>query len=228
MPFAQVKTRSATAADSKSYEFLIPSESYLQAVRKTLGIIDLDPCSTPAAQQLIEANGWFQLDDAAASLAVPWSGKVFLHPHRSPRLSRLQLHKLLRDYIADRVPEAIILISRTDWLRAEPLLLSFPFLFHYKRLRYWRENKDAEKPGAKQLQMVQPSNGSATLYLPAKDGAYFCQQKMAQFSAAFSPLGRIVLNEDQGDRWQQDASLAMARSHAQPFLTHPGIERHGK
>jgi hypothetical protein len=224
MPLATIKSRPPSAAPG--HDFLIPCESYLQAIRQSMGLIDLDPCSTPAAQALIEALGWFRLEDAAASLAVPWSGKVFLHPHRSPKLSRLQLHKLLRDYISDRVTEAIILITKTDWLRAEPLLFSFPFLFHYKRLKFYRE-VDQKLGGRPVLVPLTPSCLPVTLYLPAKDGSHFSDEKLERFRQAFSSHGRVILNEFTDDLWQQDAALAMARSHNQPFLTHPGIRRHG-
>jgi hypothetical protein len=57
---------------------LIPQASYIDAVRRTLGVIDLDPCSTAKAQTSIDALGWYRAEEASAALAEPWSGRVFI------------------------------------------------------------------------------------------------------------------------------------------------------
>ena len=200
---------------------LIPPEDYIAAVRKTLGWIDLDPCSTAIAQQSIDALGWYRAEDAEAALAQPWAGRVFLHPHPDGIIARYQLQKLLRDYLADRVTAAVILMGKSDWLRSEPLLLSFPFLFHYRRLTHWRWLTDTQE-----LVRLNPSFNSVSLYLPAKaNGTHFDDDALAIFLEAFSPFGRVLLTEDLGEDWEQHALLATRRMPMRPILTTSRLER---
>ncbi|MCE2838621.1 MAG: hypothetical protein LW834_16995 [Cyanobium sp. 49614_E6] len=214
--------RTSTAAlDDAESTILIPPAGYIDAVRRTLGVIDLDPCSTTRAQTSIDAQGWYRAEEATAALAEPWSGRVFLHPHPNSAIARYQLQKLVRDYLADRVSSAIILAGKSDWLRQEPLLLSFPFLLHYKRLPHWRFDAAAD-----QLIRVNPSFNSVTIYLPAKSGAHFDEDRLALFIESFSSYGRTIIAEDLGDDWQQDALLASARFPIKPILTTARLERY--
>lgn len=202
---------------------LIPPEPYLQAVRKTLRIIDLDPCSTERAQRTIDALAWYRATDAPAALAEPWTGKVFLHPHWNQNTARFQIQKLIRDYLADRVQAAIVLSPRMEWLRTEPLLLSFPFLIHYKRLPQWRWSEKEQK-----LERINPSFSSFTLYLPQRDGRHFDDERLAAFIDAFAPYGRAILSEDFGEGWQQQAILATRRMSIKPVLTETKLDRYSE
>jgi len=116
---------------------------------------------------------------------------------------------------------AVILIGKTDWLRCEPLLLSFPFLLHYKRLSHWRWSQELEA-----LERINPSFNHASLYLPAKSGAHFDEERLARFIESFSSFGRVILAEDLGDGWEQDALLATARFPIKPILTTLRLERY--
>lgn len=221
MPGLSIRSTRRAVLPDPDGTILIPPAHYLDAVRRVLGIIDLDPCSTPIAQQAIDAQGWYRAEDASAALAEPWAGRVFLHPHPDNAIARYQLQKLLRDYLADRVTAAIVLTGRTDWLRCEPLLLSFPFLLHYKRLFHWRWNRNTET-----LERFNPSNNFATLYLPAKAGGHFDEDRTRLFCETFSPFGRVILAEDMGDAWEQDALLATARMPIKPLLTTVRLDRY--
>ena len=209
--------------DDPDGTILIPPQDYLNALRKTLGVIDLDPCSTAIAQQSIEAQGWYRAEDADAALAAPWSGRVFLHPHPDAHVARAQLQKLMRDYLADRVTAAVILAGKTDWLRAEPLLLSFPFLLHYRRLTHWRW-----LTATSELTRLNPSFNSVSIYLPAKrNGTHFDEEALDRFVDAFSNFGRIILAEDLGENWEQHALVATRRMPIKPILTTDRIDRYG-
>lgn len=222
-------SRSRTAAalpperahlDHPDQQVLIPPAAYLDAVRKVLGCIDLDPCSSATAQRSIDALAWYRAEQGSAALAEPWSGRVFLHPHPCVVVGRYQVQKAIRDYLADRISSAIILGGRGDYLRQEPLLLSFPFLIHYRRLTLWRCGADGH------LMPHTPSHNTISHYLPAKDGHAFDEARLAVFLEAFSPFGRVVLAEDFGDDWQQDALLATARMPIKPVLTRSRLERY--
>jgi hypothetical protein len=215
--------RSAVIGDLDG-TILVPDASYIDAVLAVLGRIDLDPCSSPKAQSMIRAQGWFRADQAEAALAEAWSGRVFLHPHPNARLGRLQIQKLLRDYLADRVTEAIVLGNRMDMLRSEPLLLSFPFVLHIQRLPHWLWDTDKQK-----LIRHSPSFNSVTHYLPAKDGSCFDDGALGRFHSAFSRYGRFILSEDyDGDDWQQQVLLASRRMPIAPVLTAARVNRHGE
>ena len=201
-------------------QVLIPPAAYLDACRRTLGSIDLDPSSSASAQRSIDAQAWYRAEQATAALAEPWSGRVLLHPHPCVVVGRYQVQKLVRDYLADRVAAAIILGGRGDYLRQEPLLLSFPFLIHYRRLTFWRCDASGN------LTLHTPSHNTITHYLPAKDGHSFDEARLAVFLEAFSPFGRVVLAEDFGDDWQQDALLATARMPIKPVLTRSRLDRY--
>lgn len=203
---------------------LIPPEPYLNAVRATLGAIDLDPCSTAKAQTFVNAIGWYRAEEAEAALNESWTGRVFLHPHPDAVIARYQIRKLIRDYLADRVTQAVLLANRFDWLRQEPLLLSLPFALHYKRLAYNRYITDS---GA--IQRVNPSSPSLTVYFPAKTGGtHISDDALDAFIANFSTYGRVILAEDLGDDWEPHAAKAAARCSLQPLLTKPRVDRYGE
>jgi hypothetical protein len=220
------KQRLGAADNSLEGVILIPPASYLQAVRAVLTDIDLDPCSTAIGQKHIDAAGWYKADDAMAALAEPWSGRVFLHPHPNSQIARHQIQKLLRDYLAGRVTAAILLFNKPDWLRAEPLLQSFPHLLHWRRLLHWRYNVATDS-----LERLYPSFSSCTLYLPARNGNHFDDTVIDAFIKHFRVYGRILIAEDLGDDWQQDALVAFASSHNRrnsiaPLLTEVKLERY--
>lgn len=200
---------------------LIPCPDYLNAVRQVLGIIDLDVCSSAQAQKSIDAMNWFPADCAEAALAEPWFGRVFFQPHPNALIARYQLQKILRDYLADRINQAVLHLRNADWLRQEPLLMSFPFLFHYRRLNHYRFDPD---------QGIQvrhsPSFNSLTVYLTPKIGAHFDENALAKFIEVFSPFGRVILAEDLGDEWQQQALLSTRRMPIKPLLTETRIDRY--
>ena len=219
---AQQQQISRAKLSNPDSQILIPADDYIAAVRRTLRVIELDPSSSAKAQLHIDAQSWYRAEDAMAVLAQPWSGRTFFHPHPQAKIARYQLQKLLKDYLADRITEAVLLIPRAEWFMQEPLLLSFPFLFHYRQLRMVRF--DAANQCLKRCYI----NGlSATVYLPKKDnGVYFNDEAMHRFAESFSPLGRAILPEDLGASWDQHAVLASSRAHIKPVLYTPTINRH--
>ena len=62
-----------------SWEFYTP-KPFVEAVRETMGGIDLDPASCDAAQTVVQAAVYLTAEDDGLSCVEHWSGKVFTNP----------------------------------------------------------------------------------------------------------------------------------------------------
>ena len=93
-------------------EWYTPPE-YLERVRAVLGSIDLDPASTKVAQKTVKANRYFtKVEDA---LNREWHGRIFMNPPYDRDLLPRFVEKLIGEFRAGRVCEAIVLVhSLTD------------------------------------------------------------------------------------------------------------------
>lgn len=93
-------------------EWGTPGE-YIELARKVMGGIDLDPASNEHAQKTVQADRFFTKDDDG--LAQQWTGKVWLNPPYSRRLINQFVDKLVAEWWARNVTEAIVLThNRTD------------------------------------------------------------------------------------------------------------------
>jgi DNA N-6-adenine-methyltransferase Dam len=84
-----------------------------------LGEIDLDPASSLTAQKAVKAKRFHALDDDG--LKHKWSGRIFLNPpFAQPHLKRF-VDKLIHEYQAGKVTEAILLTPNntdTEWFHS--------------------------------------------------------------------------------------------------------------
>ena len=118
---------------SNSNEWYTPPK-YVDAARRVLGGIDLDPASCEMANKTVKALRYF--DEEENGLAQDWRGRVFLNPPyggQSPPFTE----KLLAEYRAGRTTAAIILVNAnstgTTWFRP---LWDFVMCFPYGRIHY--------------------------------------------------------------------------------------------
>ena len=89
---------------------------YVEAARRVLGRIDLDPASSEKAQKTIRARRYYSAEDDG--LAQEWRGSVWLNPPYAQPLIRLFSEKLVAEVGAGRVSEAIMLTHNytdTGW-----------------------------------------------------------------------------------------------------------------
>lgn len=99
--------------DYESDEWYTPPE-IIQAARKVMGSIDLDPASCFTAQQTVQATHYF--DKERDGLREPWRGNVWLNP---PFSRGSEFGQKLRDEIdAKRVSQAVVIqnaSTATKW-----------------------------------------------------------------------------------------------------------------
>ena len=97
------------------FERYTPAES-IEAVRRALGEIDLDPASCSFAQKTVRARKFYTERDNALNLE--WHGRVFLNPPYHRELAPKFIDKLIAEISAGRVTEAILLMNSctdTGW-----------------------------------------------------------------------------------------------------------------
>lgn len=82
-------------------------EKYIEAARKVMGGIDLDPASNPIAQDWIRATKFFTRADNG--LAQQWHGRIWLNPPYAQPLIWQFCEKLVEELSSGRVDQAILL-----------------------------------------------------------------------------------------------------------------------
>lgn len=151
-------------------------EQYIEAARKVMGVIDLDPASSAIAQQTVKAAKYFTRADNG--LQYEWAGRIWLNPPYSRGL----LDKFVDKLLASTFEAAIVLTdssTETGWFsrlatRAQMIC------FSTKRIKFLRPNG---------TQGGSPTRGSAFFYFgnsPEKFREVF--QQFGWF-ASFIPVG---------------------------------------
>lgn len=116
------------AEGSGENEWYTPAK-YIEAARKVMGGIDLDPATSEAAQSAIQAEAYFtKVDDA---LTKKWHGRVWLNPPYSQPYILNFVQKLVSELCTANVSEAILLTHNytdTAWFhQAEETALAICF-----------------------------------------------------------------------------------------------------
>jgi hypothetical protein len=146
----------------------------VDAARRVLGGIDLDPASCAMAQEVVQAGVfWSKQQDGCR---VEWAGRVWLNPPYSAPGPFVE--KLIDEYTHGRVSQACVLLNNateTKWFQR--LLARFPVCFFNQRMEFWRH--DHSGVGARQ--------GQALFYLGPGVGL-FCE--------VFGEFGIVVRRVD--------------------------------
>lgn len=120
---------------------------YIEAARRVMGSIDLDPASSDRAQELVKATVYYTKDDNG--LERPWSGRVWMNPPYSKGLIWPFCERLCEFYASGDVTEAIVLVNNATETAAFQRMaeLASAICFHAKRIKYLnRELEPAETP----------------------------------------------------------------------------------
>jgi ParB family chromosome partitioning protein len=162
-------------------EWYTPRE-YISLARAVMGDIDVDPASTELAQQTVKAGQYFNEDQNG--LRQNWYGRVWLNPPYSRVLIRKFVGKLLVEWNARRITEAIALTHNfTDAMWFHDAVSAADIVcFTQGRIKF-------NHPGGT---MSKPPHGQAFFYFgPNVDG----------FKREFGRVGSIVRPEP--DSWSR-------------------------
>ncbi len=106
----------------------------IEAARKVLGQIDLDPASSALSNKRVKAMRYFTVDDDG--LEQDWQGSVWMNHPFSREHNAQWINKLVQEYTDGHVPEAIcITFAATSEKWFQPLL-RYPQCFLHPRTNY--------------------------------------------------------------------------------------------
>jgi len=129
-------------------------EPYIMAARAVMGGIDLDPASSPEANEVVKAELYYTEDDDGLSQA--WAGRVWMNPpYAQPAVDRF-CTRLAREYKDGSVTEACVLVNNgteTNYFQ-EVSGHASAVCFPRGRVKFWHPAKDAV-----------PLQGQAVIYL---------------------------------------------------------------
>lgn len=160
-------------ASAKSDRWFTPPR-YIEAARSTLGVIDLDPASEPAANAAVKANRFFSR--AEDGLSRSWHGStVFCNPPygRAPGIPSVAgafAAKMIFEFSRGHFGAGILLVNAStseDWFQP---LFDFPICFTDHRIHFVGNGKS-------------PTKGNAFVLMGGR---------IPLFKQFFSPFGNVV------------------------------------
>lgn len=114
----------------------------VEAARKVMGSIDLDPMSNELANKTVKAKTYYTKEDDG--LEKEWFGNVWLNPPFS--LSKLAIPKLINSYEKGEVTQAVLLVKSDVSTKKYKLLYSYPFCELDRRVKFESNNTTQGSP----------------------------------------------------------------------------------
>ena len=131
--------------NSGNYEWYTPIE-YIDAARKVMGGIDLDPASCEFANRIVRANAYYTVE--TDGLAQPWNGRVWLNPPYAGELISRFCDKLKYHVERGDIEQAIVLVNNateTAWFNTL-ISASTAFVFPRARVKFYTSDGKAGTP----------------------------------------------------------------------------------
>lgn len=153
--------------NSGNNEWYTPKE-YIDAARRAMGSIDLDPASSEIANKVVQASEIYTIE--TDGLSHKWHGNVWLNPPYASDLIKLFADKVASE--AENINQAIILVNNateTKWF-SELVKASSAVVFPTGRVNFYKPDGSI---GA-------PLQGQAVFYIGSRS---------TQFLAEFMPFG---------------------------------------
>lgn len=160
------------ASGTGENEWFTPTQ-YIEAARLVMRVIDLDPATSPKAQELIQATQFYTKTDNG--LQHEWHGHVWLNPPYAQPLIAEFVSKLCEEWRAARVVEAILLTHNytdTSWFHEIAANMS-AICFTRGRVKFYEGGKTAA-----------PTQGQAFSYFGTN---------AERFAEVFEPIGFVVV-----------------------------------
>lgn len=158
--------------DSGQVEWYTPA-AIVEAARRCMGGIDLDPASSEVANRTVKAQRYFTADDDG--LAHSWYGRVWMN-HPYSKINNLRwVPKLIAEYRVGNVAQACAIVNASTSEKFFQPLYDYPICFFAKRVRFVKPCGGLGDS---------PTKGSAVVYLGPN---------VSRFVAEFSSMGRVML-----------------------------------
>ncbi len=159
---------------SKNNEWYTP-QKYVDAARKLMGGIDLDPASCKEANETVKAARYY--DITQNGLDYPWKGLIWLNPPYGytdgESNQALWSNRLIDQYTNGNIDEAVLLVNAavdTSWFQR---LFDYPICFTRGRINFTTPEPVANGS----------THGSAFIYFGSQPDRFF---------EVFSEFGRVV------------------------------------
>jgi hypothetical protein len=156
------------------FEWFTPPH-IIDAARRVMGGIDLDPASTPEANAVVGALRFYTMADDG--LRQPWAGRVWMNPPFAEALVRQFVDRLLEGVRLGNVSQACVLTNNateTRWFQ-ELARAAQAICFPEGRLPFWH-------PGRPPVFLLQ---GQAVCYLGTRVDEF--RAEFARFGFAVRP-----------------------------------------
>lgn len=160
----RVVSKPHVANNSGNNEWYTPAE-YIEAARRVLGGIDLDPASSAQANEVVQAAEYFTAE--VDGLAQEWHGRVWMNPPYAKVLVEQFADKMAYHAGNGDVPEAIVLVNNateTAWFR-RLIGVAAAVVFPASRVRFWQPNSET---GA-------PLQGQAVIYIGSMPNVFLSE-----------------------------------------------------
>lgn len=161
------------ANNSGNNEWYTPAE-YIEAARRVMGGIDVDPASSAIANSRVQASTYFTAEDDG--LKQEWHGRVWMNPPYAQPLIANFADAVAEKYAGGEIEQACVLVNNatdTAWFHA---MLSEASAVCFPRGRIRFIDPQGNPSGA-------PLQGQAVLYFG---------ESAESFATEFSQFGRIV------------------------------------
>ena len=117
---------------------------YVEAARKAMGSIDLDPASSNMANEIVKAARYCTAE--TDGLSYEWGGNIWMNPPYSSDLVSKFISKLVDE--CDNYEQAVVLVNNateTEWFR-RLISIASAVCFPYGRIRYYSPNGKNNSP----------------------------------------------------------------------------------
>jgi phage N-6-adenine-methyltransferase len=156
--------------DEESYT----PEQYLESARVVMGGIDLDPASNPMAQENVQADTYYTVDDDG--LTQEWKGRMWMNPPYTARVINRFIEKAVDGYRNGDITQAIVLTNNntdTSWFHIGAQAAA-AICFTAGRINFLKRDGSTSSPTNGQLFFYFGNNGE-------------------EFRAEFSKYGLVMI-----------------------------------